>query len=277
MFYEVALADLAALQGSSVCLTAPPEVMQQGTGGWLSEEDVSEQACQAGDYEKLAQVCIMSKRPHLALEYSGKATKIRQKAFGNDHPITARSLELLASVYAEIGKTEYSDTIGQYTSALSKTFSPADSFSEVLNGVPLAKTEACPDGRRLHKKDLLLSPTNSKEKQVTTCKCLTSILRKRSSFSCSENEFTHRKKSDRRVRFRDPEIIVHAYDQSTNRTHFALLACIFVLLSVLGVILYCTDKRRHLKVCEELESMLIVSFLQMKQILWSCWMWLTRQ
>lgn len=251
--------------------------MQQGTGGWLSEEDLSEQACQAGDYEKLAQVCIMSKRPHLALEYSGKATKIRQKAFGSDHPITARSLELLASVYAEIGKTDYSDTIGQYTSALSKTFSPANSFSEVLNGVPLAKTEVCPDGRRLHKKELLLSPTNSKEKQVTTCKCLTSILRKRSSFSCSENEFTHRKKSERRVRFREPEIIVHAYDQSTNRTHFALLACIFVLLSVLGVVLYSTDKRRCLKMCEELESMLIVSFLQMKQILWSCWMWLTRQ
>ncbi|XP_041121339.1 uncharacterized protein LOC121324020 isoform X2 [Polyodon spathula] len=238
--------------------------MQQGTGGWLSEENVSEQACQAGDYEKLAQVCIMSKRPHLALEYSGKATKIRQKAFGNDHPITTRSLELLASVYAEIGKTEYS---GQYTSALSKTFSPADSFSKVLNGVPLAKTEVCQDRKRLHKKDLLLSSTNSKEK-VTTCKCLTSILRKRSSFSCSENEFTHRKKSDRRVRFREPEIIVHAYEQSTNRTHFALLACIFILLSVLGVVLYCTDKRRPLKVCEELESVLIVYFLQMKQILW---------
>lgn len=75
-------------------------------------------------------------RPHLALEYSGKvcknrifepieyynssvsfkiihlcffqATKIHQRAFGNDHPITARSLELMATVYAEIGKTEYS-------------------------------------------------------------------------------------------------------------------------------------------------------------------------
>ena len=37
-----------------------------------------------------------------------QATKIHQKAFGNDHPITARSLELMATVYAEIGKTEYS-------------------------------------------------------------------------------------------------------------------------------------------------------------------------
>lgn len=52
--------------------------------------------------------CPLSFRPHLALEYSGKATKIHQRAFGNDHPITDRSLELLATVYAEIGKTEYS-------------------------------------------------------------------------------------------------------------------------------------------------------------------------
>lgn len=37
-----------------------------------------------------------------------QATKIHQRAFGNDHPITARSLELMATVYAEIGKTEYS-------------------------------------------------------------------------------------------------------------------------------------------------------------------------
>lgn len=72
------------------------------------------------------------RRPHLALEYSGKvrhpsiavfsallvpqsndafafqATKIHQRTFGNDHPITAKSLELMATVYAEIGKTEYS-------------------------------------------------------------------------------------------------------------------------------------------------------------------------
>lgn len=37
-----------------------------------------------------------------------QATKIHQRTFGNDHPITARSLELMATVYAEIGKTEYS-------------------------------------------------------------------------------------------------------------------------------------------------------------------------
>lgn len=44
-----------------------------------------------------------------------QATKIHQRAFGNDHPITARSLELMATVYAEIGKTEYS---GKHSSGI---------------------------------------------------------------------------------------------------------------------------------------------------------------
>lgn len=43
-----------------------------------------------------------------ACPFTSQATKIHQRAFGNDHPITARSLELMATVYAEIGKTEYS-------------------------------------------------------------------------------------------------------------------------------------------------------------------------
>lgn len=46
--------------------------------------------------------------PHADDGFVFQATKIHQRTFGNDHPITARSLELMASVYAEIGKTEYS-------------------------------------------------------------------------------------------------------------------------------------------------------------------------
>ncbi|XP_076014622.1 nutritionally-regulated adipose and cardiac enriched protein homolog isoform X2 [Genypterus blacodes] len=104
MFYEVALIELSALQGS----TGPQEEAMLGSAGWATPEELSEQASQAQHLERLAQLCIMSKQPHLALEYSGKATKIHQRTFGNDHPITARSLELMATVYAEIGKTEYS-------------------------------------------------------------------------------------------------------------------------------------------------------------------------
>lgn len=49
--------------------------------------------------------------PHADDAFVFQATKIHQRTFGNDHPITARSLELMATVYAEIGKTEYSGRI----------------------------------------------------------------------------------------------------------------------------------------------------------------------
>ncbi|XP_018583239.1 nutritionally-regulated adipose and cardiac enriched protein homolog isoform X2 [Scleropages formosus] len=269
MFYEVALIELTALQGNAGAQEASPP----GSPGWDSPEEpleLSELASQAQDYERLAQLCIMSKRPHLALEYSGKATKIRQKAFGNDHPITARSLELLASVYAEIGKTEYSDSLGQCVSALSKRFATNEPFSNALNGT--ASTRRV---RHHHRKDPH-PPEEAPKPQVSTCKFPTSIL-KRSNLSGSDTEPTQRRKSERRVRFREPENVVHDYDGSPCRPHLALFACFFLLLSVLGVALYCTDRRRPLRMCEELEALLAVYLLQMKQVVWACWIWLTMQ
>ncbi|KAJ8399166.1 hypothetical protein AAFF_G00415450 [Aldrovandia affinis] len=280
MFYEVALLELTALQGSA----GPQEAAPLGSAGWESPEELSEQASQAVDYERLAQLCIMSKRPHLALEYSGKATKIRQKAFGNDHPITARSLELLATVYAEIGKTEYSDSLGQCVSALSKRFTATETFSDALNGAPPTHRERRSEVRHHHRKDPHPRQEASKQK-IRGCKIPTSIL-KRPTCSGTDSDLTHRRKPERRVRFREPELTVHdipyndclvAYDTSPSRPHLALFTCLFLLLSVLGVALYCTDRRRPQRVCEELEAMLAVYLLQMKQVLWGCWIWLTMQ
>ncbi|KAJ8288907.1 hypothetical protein COCON_G00015660 [Conger conger] len=270
MFYEVALLELTALQGSA----GPQEATSLGSAGWESPEELSEQAAQAQDYERLAQLCIMSKRPHLALEYSGKATKIRQKAFGNDHPITARSLELLASVYAEIGKTEYTDSLGQCVSALSKRFSATDTFRDALNGTPPTHRERRSEVRHHHRKDP--HPHQEVSKQVSSCKIPTSIL-KRPNCSSMDSELTHRRKPERRVRFREPELTVHAYDTSASRPHLVLFTCLFLLLSVLGVVLYCMDRPRPQRMCEELEAMLAVYLLQMKQAVWGCWVWLTMQ
>uniref|UniRef100_A0A3Q3QCV3 Consortin N-terminal domain-containing protein n=1 Tax=Monopterus albus TaxID=43700 RepID=A0A3Q3QCV3_MONAL len=144
MFYEVALIELTALQGST-----PQEEATLGSAGWTTPEELSEQACKAQHLERLAQLCIMSK-PHLALEYSGKATKIHQRAFGNDHPITARSLELMATVYAEIGKTEYS-SLGQCVSALSKHIAAAESIRDTVNCLHHSHWEKHSDVR--HRKD----------------------------------------------------------------------------------------------------------------------------
>ncbi|KAL7862079.1 hypothetical protein SRHO_G00135200 [Serrasalmus rhombeus] len=278
MFYEVALIELTALQGS----TGSQEDGSLASAGWLSQEELSEQASQAQDLERLAQLCIMSKRPHLALEYSGKATKIHQRAFGNDHPITARSLELLATVYAEIGKTEYSDSLGQCVSALSKRFSAAESYSNTLNGFSHSHKDRHTELR--HRKESHPPPDAQKPK-VINGKIPTSIL-KRTSVGGSESDPSHRRKTERRVRFREPEIIVHdipyydclgAYDSSQSRPYLALLTCLFLLLSALGLALYCTDRRRPHRACEDLQAVLAVYLLQLKQILWGCWIWLTMQ
>ncbi|XP_016431813.1 uncharacterized protein LOC107758561 isoform X1 [Sinocyclocheilus rhinocerous] len=278
MFYEVALIELTSLQAS----TGSQEDGTLGTSGCLSQEELSEQASQAQDLERLAQLCIMSKRPHLALEYSGKATKIHQRAFGNDHPITARSLELLATVYAEIGKTEYTNSLGECVSTLSKRFSATESFSDALSSISHSHKERHSELR--HRKKPYIQQETPKTKVINE-KLPTSIL-KRSNVSNVESDSSRRRKSERRVRFREPEITVHdipyydclgVYDTPQSHLHLALLTCLFLLLSALGLALYCTDRRRPQRACEELQTALAVYLLQFKQIVWACWIWLTMQ
>uniref|UniRef100_UPI0037E88ACC nutritionally-regulated adipose and cardiac enriched protein homolog n=1 Tax=Semicossyphus pulcher TaxID=241346 RepID=UPI0037E88ACC len=272
MFYEVALIELTALQGSP----GPQEEATLGSAGWTTPEELSEQASQAQHLERLAQLCIMSKQPHLALEYSGKAAKIHQRAFGNDHPITARSLELMATVYAEIGKTEYSDSLGQCVSALSKRFAAAESIRDTVNGLPHSHREKHSEVR--HRKDTHHHHQEDTPKpKVTNGKVPTSILKRPSPNYGSETEPNHRRKSERRVRFREPETTVHAYETPPSRPHLALFTCLFLLMSFLGVAMYCTGRRRPQRVCEELEAVLAVYLLHMKQLLWGCWIWLTMQ
>ncbi|XP_068194896.1 nutritionally-regulated adipose and cardiac enriched protein homolog [Antennarius striatus] len=270
MFYEVALIELTALHGSS----GPQEEATLGSAGWTTPEELLEQASQAQHLERLAQLCIVSKQPHLALEYSGKATKIHQRAFGNDHPITVRSLELMATVYAEIGKTEYSDSLGQCVSALSKHFAAAESIRDSsINCLPHSQREKHSEVR--HRKDSYHQQEDASKSKVSNGKVPTSIL-KRPLYG-SDTEPNHRRKGERRVRFREPETTVHAYEATPSRPHLALFTCLFLLMSFLGVAMYCTGRRRPQRLCEELESALAVYLLHMKQLLWGCWIWLTMQ
>ncbi|XP_052001862.1 nutritionally-regulated adipose and cardiac enriched protein homolog isoform X2 [Xyrauchen texanus] len=291
MFYEVALIELTSLHRSTGC----QEDKSLGTSECLSHEELSEQTSQAQDLERLAQLCIMSKSanqgvgvttakgrdgnrrelkgPHLALEYSGKATKIHQRAFGNNHPITARSLELLATVYAEIGKTEYTDSLGECVSTLSKRFSATESFSDALSDNSHSHRDKHTE--LWHRKEPYIHQETLKT-NVISKKLPTSIL-KRSNVSSVESDSSRRRKTERRVRFREPEITVHVYDKPQSHLHLALLSCLFLLLSALGLALYCTDRRRPQRACEELQTALAVYLLQFKQIIWACWIWLTMQ
>ncbi|TSO25212.1 hypothetical protein Baya_8835 [Bagarius yarrelli] len=246
-----------------VCTVGYQEDSTLGSPGWLSQEELSAQASHAQDLERLAQLCIMSKRPHLALEYSGKATKIHQQAFGNDHPITARSLELLGTVYAEIGRTEYSDSLGQCMSAFSKTSTTPESYNNTLNSFTLSDK----DSAFWHRNN---SPLPFDTLKVINTKIPTSILKR-----TNEPFSTQRRKTERRVRFSEPEITVHGYESSQSRPHLALLTFLFLLLSALGLALYCTHRRRPHCACEELQTALAVYLLRFKQIIWGCWIWLT--
>ncbi|XP_057715101.1 nutritionally-regulated adipose and cardiac enriched protein homolog isoform X2 [Corythoichthys intestinalis] len=271
MFYEVALIELTALQRT----TAPQEESSLCSAGWVSPEELSEQASQAQHLERLAQLCIMSKQPHLALEYSGKAAKIHQRAFGNDHPITARSLELMATVYVEIGKTEYSDSLGHCMSMLSKRFADDESVSLTVNGFPHSHQEK--DSAVRHRKDSRRQQQDEVQVKSPNDKIPTSILKKPSPPHRSDTESNQRRKGERRVRFQDPETTVHVYEATPSRPHLVRFICLFLMMSFLGVAMYYTDRRHPQRACEQLEATLAVYLLHIKQLVWTCWIWLTMQ
>ena len=67
-----------------------------------------EEAQRANEYERLSHSCLKEKKIQLALEYCGKATQIRRKLYGDNHPVTIKSLDLFTVTYAEMGKMQYS-------------------------------------------------------------------------------------------------------------------------------------------------------------------------
>ncbi|XP_077476997.1 nutritionally-regulated adipose and cardiac enriched protein homolog [Stigmatopora argus] len=271
MFYEVALIELTALHRN----TGPQKESSLCSAGWVSPEELSEQASQAQQLERLAQLCIMSKQPHLALEYSGKAAKIHQRAFGNDHPITARSLELMATVYVEIGKTEYSDSLGHCMSMLSKRFSDDESLTVTVNGFPHSHQEKHSEIR--HRKDSHHHQQDKVQFKFPNDKTPASILKKPSPPYRSDPESNQRRKSERRVRFQDPETTVHVYETSPPRPHLIRFICLFLMMSILGVAMYYTDRRHPQRAYEQLETVLALYLLHIKQLVWTCWIWLTMQ
>ena len=80
----------------------------------MDENATDEQAKRANEYEKLSHDCLLEKNVPLALEYCGKATQIRRKFYGENHPVTVKSLDLFTMIYAEMGKMQYSEAIGKF-------------------------------------------------------------------------------------------------------------------------------------------------------------------
>ena len=77
----------------------------------MDDNAVKSDAKRANEYEKLSHDCLLEKNVPLALEYCGKATQLRRKVYGENHPVTIKSLDLFTMIYAEMGKMQYSDAV----------------------------------------------------------------------------------------------------------------------------------------------------------------------
>ncbi|XP_060595333.1 consortin-like isoform X2 [Ruditapes philippinarum] len=105
LYYESVLIDDTELQKHI------DEVTKQGAG---DTADTNIDALRASEYEQLAKLCLDEKQPQLALEYAGKCTKLRQKVYGDNHPLVQQSLDFFATVYAEVGKVQYTESMSKY-------------------------------------------------------------------------------------------------------------------------------------------------------------------
>ncbi|KAK3608579.1 hypothetical protein CHS0354_042568 [Potamilus streckersoni] len=114
LYYENCLIDTTEIQKEL------GEIRMDSNGESSNITGVSVDAIRANEYEQLARICLDKNQPELALEYAGKATKIRQQIYGENHQFTQESLDLFTSIYAEVGKKQYSDSMQKFSSPSSK-------------------------------------------------------------------------------------------------------------------------------------------------------------
>lgn len=70
----------------------------------------------ASEFEELSRLCARDNKFELALDYCGKAAKIRQSVFGQEHPSTVATLEYFTELYAEVGRQQYSAAMHRMSS-----------------------------------------------------------------------------------------------------------------------------------------------------------------
>ncbi|XP_074632066.1 uncharacterized protein LOC141890482 isoform X1 [Acropora palmata] len=119
----------------------------------------SAEARSANEYEKLAHLCLKQKNAQLALEYCGKAVKLRQSIYGEEHVITKRTLDLFTVIYAEIGKEQYSEAMQKFTEA-------KQSEGEVLKDNTQPPKSAYPKKEITNKKEELPTEPDSRQSPV---------------------------------------------------------------------------------------------------------------
>ncbi|XP_027635172.1 nutritionally-regulated adipose and cardiac enriched protein homolog [Falco biarmicus] len=109
-----------------------------------------------------------------------------------------------------------------------------------------------------------------------------SILRKRPPVDQAVGE---KRKAERRVRFREPEVTEHAIaccdyvvvDDRSSSGLPVLLWLSFCAVLILAVSLYYISMKQDVKVLEEFKSRIVIFFLQIRHIAQKCWSWFMRQ
>nr|XP_021148173.1 nutritionally-regulated adipose and cardiac enriched protein homolog isoform X2 [Columba livia] len=101
-----------------------------------------------------------------------------------------------------------------------------------------------------------------------------SILRKRPPVDQAVGE---KRKAERRVRFREPEVVIEYVDDRSSSGLPVFLWLSFSAVLILAVSLYYTSMKQDVKVLEEFQSRLVIFFLQIRHVAQKCWTWFTRQ
>lgn len=140
LYYETSLISAGSMvqqeqDGSdSVSSTSPSDQITGNTTRTTEaqhavKDDPKEQTAEArsaNEYEKLAHMCLKQKDAQLALEYCGKAVKLRQSIYGEEHPVTKKTLDLFTVIYAEMGKEQYTAAMQKFNEAKQATDATAE-------------------------------------------------------------------------------------------------------------------------------------------------------
>ncbi|XP_032837478.1 nutritionally-regulated adipose and cardiac enriched protein homolog isoform X3 [Tyto alba] len=125
------------------------------------------------------------------------------------------------------------------------------------------------------------SDPSAEELPTDDSSCPPSILRKRPPVDQAVGE---KRKAERRVRFREPEVTEHAIscydyvvDDRSSSGLPVLLWLSFCAVLILAASLYYTSMKQDVKVLEEFQSRLVIFFLQIRHIAQKCWTWFMRQ
>nr|XP_054757615.1 uncharacterized protein LOC129263734 [Lytechinus pictus]XP_054757616.1 uncharacterized protein LOC129263734 [Lytechinus pictus] len=133
MYYETALIDIVSLPKDTDSKAENRQNVEDGDGEHHDQQhiegsdketshkkngdpddDLSPGAKKGQEFENLARLCLREGKLQLALDYCGKATKMYQTEYGEDHPITVAALDLFTVIYADVGKKLYSDAMQKF-------------------------------------------------------------------------------------------------------------------------------------------------------------------